>query len=99
MILSGGKKEEYREIKTYWISRLSYIPSGYSNWAEGIIHFDTVTFKNGYASDAPEMVIELKVIEIKEGNPYWGAELNTKYFVLSLGDIISTKNINNNPAS
>lgn len=93
MILSGDKKEEYREIKPYWIGRLSDIPKGYSNWDEGIKYFNTITLKNGYASDAPEMVIECKGIQIREGNPNWGAEEGKKYFVLSLGEILSTKNI------
>lgn len=106
MILSGEKKEEYREIKPYWIKRLiapefawnsltkedreSHLyacPNGFYN------HFDTITFKNGYAGNAPEMIIELKSIKIHYGVPDWGASVGIEYFVLELGDIISTKNI------
>ena len=49
---------------------------------------DTITFSNGYAKDRPQFEIELKGIEIKEGNPKWGAEPGKKYFVLSLGEIL-----------
>lgn len=102
MILSGEKKEEYREVKEFWVSRLAVSHLGavggdfhhrHKNIAYRFKHFDTFTFKNGYAADAPEIVIECKGIQIKEGNAEWGAEPKTKYFVLSLGEILSTKNI------
>lgn len=94
LILSGIKKEEYREKKDYWIGRLcdfdNCIKTNSYNYFK---NFDTITFKNGYAADAPEMVVEFKGIEIKEGNPEWGAEPGTKYFVISMGEILSTKNL------
>ena len=82
MILSGKKTEEYREIKPYYILRL--IGRDYDN----------VVFRNGYARDAPSLTIELKAIRFGTGKPEWGAEPNKKYFVLYLGKIINTKNIN-----
>ena len=82
MILSGKKTEEYREIKPYYNLRL--IGKEY----------DTVVFRNGYASNAPQFTIELKSITQSTGKPEWGAEPNKKYFVLYLGKIINTKNIN-----
>ena len=82
MILSGEKTEEYRDIKPYYNIRL--IGKEY----------DTVVFRNGYARDAPSLTIELKTIRFGTGNPEWGAEANKKYFVLYLGKIINTKNIN-----
>lgn len=81
MILSGAKTEEYREIKPYYILRL--IGRDYDN----------VVFRNGYARDAPSLTVELKTIRFGTGKPEWGAEANKKYFVLSLGNIINTKNI------
>ncbi|MFC2444625.1 MAG: ASCH domain-containing protein [Veillonella parvula] len=81
MILSGKKTEEYREIKPYYILRL--IRRDYDN----------VVFRNGYARDAPSLTIELKTIRFGTGKPEWGAVPNKKYFVLSLGNIINTKNI------
>ena len=81
MILSGEKTEEYRDIKSYYNLRL--IGKEY----------DTVVFRNGYASNAPQFTIELKSITPSIGKPEWGAEANKKYFVLYLGKIINTKNI------
>ena len=49
--------------------------------------YKTITFSNGYAKDRDQFVIELKGIEIKEGNPDWGAEAGKKYFVLHLGHV------------
>ena len=82
MILSGMKTEEYREIKPYYNLRLIGR------------EYDSVVFRNGYARDAPSLTIELKAIRFGTGNPEWGAEEGKTYFVLSLGKIINTKNIN-----
>ena len=82
MILLGEKTEEYRDIKPYYNLRL--IGKEY----------DTVVFRNGYARDAPSLTIELKTIRFGTGKPEWGAEEGKTYFVLSLGKIINTKNIN-----
>ena len=105
MILSGEKKEEYRSITQYWADRLvlmvrisstinydrcdRLVAGDYEKvfWEE----FDTITFSNGYAKDRDQFVIELKGIEIKEGNPAWGAEQGTKYFCLQLGNILSKR--------
>ena len=81
MILSGMKTEEYREIKRYWEKRLL----GKS--------YDNVCFRNGYASNASQFTMELKSITLSTGKPEWGAEESKVYFVLSLGKIINTKNI------
>ena len=45
-IAAGTKKTEYREIKPYWQNRL-----------EGR-HYDLIHFRNGYATNAPEMLVE-----------------------------------------
>ncbi len=81
MIFSGEKKEEYRDIKPYYNLRLLGK------------EYDSVIFRNGYARDAPSLTIELKSIRFGTGNPEWGAVPNRKYFVLYLGKIINTKNI------
>lgn len=103
MFLAGIKKEEYREIKQFWVSRfvnllvvdhtknkshLELILS--EDYDKAFFNFfDTITFSNGYAKDRPQFVIELKGIEIREGKPEWGAEPGKKYFVLKTGQVLS----------
>ena len=82
MILSDEKTEEYRDIKPYYNLRLIGR------------EYDSVVFRNGYARDAPSLTIELKTIRFGTGKPEWGAEEGKTYFVLYLGKIINTKNIN-----
>ncbi len=106
MIFIGVKTEEYRELTPYWIKRIlcdigrtcqffdeKYklkegrdIPKAYFK------PFDTITFSNGYDTYRPQFEIELKGIEIREGNPEWGAEPGKKYFVLKLGEILGDVN-------
>lgn len=51
----------------------------------GFVPYDLVTFRNGYSKDAPVITVECKGIEVREGNPEWGAESGVKYFVIKLG--------------
>lgn len=89
LILSGEKLEEYRDLTQYWNLRL-----GMDDRIEypEMYDFKTITFSNGYSKDRPQFVIELKSIEIRTGKTEWGAEEGKKYFVLSLGEIISKTN-------
>jgi hypothetical protein len=72
MISSGEKKEEYREIKPYWIKRLSQDKK-----------YDVVCFHLGYTNTTLSFLIES--IEKGVGNPKWGAEPGKEYFVIKLG--------------
>ncbi|MBQ2744374.1 MAG: ASCH domain-containing protein [Lachnospiraceae bacterium] len=87
MILSGEKKEEYREIKPYYMTRFkkifdmhpnSYIPVG----------TDTreIRFRNGYGSSRPEFVAECS-LDIKTGREEWGAEPGKEYYTLKIHQI------------
>lgn len=69
-ILAGAKTEEYREAKEYWTRRLNR-------------SYNYILFRNGYAGDAPEMLVELKGIE---------CDFNALRYTLSLGAIIETRN-------
>ena len=117
MIASGEKPEEYREIKPYWIVRLTNInypeeeEGGRKGTIENMVYdivvnqfsgedvlkayfsglksFDTITFRNGYQKNAPELLVECKGIEIREGNPKWGALPGEIYFVIKLGKILN----------
>lgn len=77
MIASGEKKEEYREIKPYWASRI-----------EGK-EFDVVCFRNGYAKDAPTIVVDFLGLGYGLGRPEWGAGKDP-VFILKLGDVLGS---------
>ncbi|MDR9502575.1 MAG: hypothetical protein RI601_12335 [Desulfurivibrionaceae bacterium] len=90
MILAGEKKEEYRDLTSYWESRfIRPIPGEPEEF--NFSFFDTVTFSNGYAKDRPQFTIELKLILIGHGRSEWGAEEDKEYFVLRLGRILSSR--------
>ena len=75
MIACGEKKEEYREIKPYWTTRLKGK------------EFDTVYFKNGYSKNVPEMYVECKGIHIAYiGESKWG--WSETCYVIELGAIL-----------
>ena len=101
MILSGEKKEEYREVKDYWMKRLAGIKGCGTSYNFTLLcnaenkfkEYDTIIFKNGYSKNAPTIVIECKGIDVKEGNKKWGAP-NYRVFAIKLGKIIETSNCN-----
>lgn len=66
MIKNGEKKEEYREVKPYWIKRLLDI--GIPNIGYKAKGFDYIQFKNGYQKGAPTLLIECKGITIGKPN-------------------------------
>jgi hypothetical protein len=78
MIANGKKKEEYREIKPYWDSRLNK-------------DYDFVIFRNGYAKDAPIMYIHINDIRKGIGDKKWGAP-EYEVYIIELGDIIHIDN-------
>ena len=82
MILSGEKKEEYRELTDYWKTRMKNIRKDGAK---------TVTFSNGYAKDRDQFVAEINYIAIRTGLPVWGAEKDKVYFVIHLGKILTDK--------
>ena len=124
-ILAGEKTEEYRELKSYWISRLlkggqieglneslvelsaqeyndliSDLQSQLDNFdsAEDLLeyfglaldYYDQIIFRNGYAKNAPTIIVEWKGIQIKECDTPLG---NKWQFAIKLGKILETKNI------
>ena len=84
MILSGEKKEEYREITEYWKKRLTNVKKQ---------NIKTVTFSNGYAKDRRQFKIEISYITARTGLPEWGAENHKAYIVIHLGRVINKENI------
>lgn len=90
MILSGVKKQEYRDVSDYWKSRfeklfpMEYLGETYSPIIE------TITFSNGYAKDRRQFEIEWKGTMIGPGKTEWGAEKGKEYFVLQLGKVLQS---------
>lgn len=96
MIASGEKKEEYREIKPYWESRLMEFDivsrNSFSSFKNptGFKHFDTIEFKNGYGKNAPKLRVQFMGTVIRVGRREWGAEPGKEYFVIKLGELLTT---------
>lgn len=82
MIASGEKKEEYREIKDYWIKRLQF-----DIWNKRPFH--SIVFRNGYSKNAPTMTVECLGIQVGKAVPEWSDNWEGDVFVLKLGDIIN----------
>ena len=81
MIRSGEKKEEYREITPYYMTRFENI---------GLIHLymptderANILLRNGYRSDSPTIEVNVRLF-IREGKTEWGAEPNKTYYVLRI---------------
>lgn len=102
MIATGEKKEEYREIKTYWIRRLSASRKISIDNLKKRMHttnktyfdfwkldFDTITFRNGYGKNAPTMIVECKGIVIGSARPEWSDNWQGQVFIIRLGNVIS----------
>lgn len=83
MILSGDKKEEYREIKPYYTGRF-YKP-------EFTDRFE-VLFRNGYSGQARSLEATCS-LDIGEGRPEWGAEPGIRYYRLHILEITAVHNI------
>lgn len=87
MILSGDKKEEYREIKPYYTSRFygrAYeynVKKGFMKEYEG--KYKTILFRNGYSKSSPTLKANC-VITKGYGKPELGAEPNKEYYVLKI---------------
>lgn len=106
MTKAGIKTEDYREINSYWIKRLtcefSWDMNKYPlklNEHKLVLNKGSMRQKDftcnvmtlGYPSnDNTERILkfEHKGIEIRTGNPEWGAEPNKLYFVIMHGELI-----------
>ena len=92
MILSGEKKEEYRNINEYYVKKfIKETPSGSNQiiWKD----FDVLELRNGYGLHVPTLQVRIEGIDVDFGDSNWGAEELTEYFVIYLGEILSSKNI------
>lgn len=81
LISSGIKKEEYREVKPYWISRLMLTDGTFKK-------FDKIEFINGYKKDSPRITTECNGIIKGFGNPDLGAFKDKEVFIIKLGNVL-----------
>ena len=93
MILSGEKKEEYREVKYYWLSRLKYYCNHADMMHEFNYNYTHIMFKNGYSKCSPSLLIELISVRFGKAKHEWSDGCEDEVLVIELGKIIETKNI------
>ena len=84
MIASGEKKEEYRELKPYYTTRFRNIWGYPAYWGEKHI----VQFRNGYSLNSPTIEAECTLSTRASGRPEWGAEPDTRYYVLTIHRLV-----------
>lgn len=105
MIVSGEKKEEYREIKPYYNKILGNIFIGFP-FTEAIIEnyksikdYDEnqiksnveIIFRNGYKYNSPSVRCKCW-LDIATGKEEWGAIPGKNYYVLKILDILEVRN-------
>lgn len=98
MILSGEKKEEYREITPYYTSRLSNLFCVWTKNAEyhseNMRNFlqseyakknitEEIMFRNGYNKNSPSFIAKC-TLSVGEGKEEWGAESGKEYYRLHI---------------
>lgn len=92
MILSGEKKEEYREIKPYYTTRFKNIGLIDDNGklTDNIVQ---VLFRNGYSNDSPSFIADVS-LDVGTAFPRWCDELGKIYYRLKVLKISDVKGVN-----
>ena len=94
MIRSGEKKEEYRDIKSYYSVRFRNLMT-YAPWREehiiaairsaaerGGVPIEVI-LRGGYDLLAPAILVKGTLV-IGEGRPEWGAEPGKEYYIIRI---------------
>lgn len=86
MILSGEKKEEYREIKPYYTKRFQ------NQGLLDVYGLPTtnkvpIIFRNGYNANSPAFSAWCS-LDVKTGKTEWGAEQDREYYVIRIENIV-----------
>src|SRR5574344_372520 len=92
MIFCGEKKEEYRDIKPYYISRLIRELCLGDNFFYKLKEEPqkiVIELRAGYKRESPMLRAEAKVT-IGTGKEEWGAEPNTEYFIFQILTIVTS---------
>ena len=104
MIRSGEEKEEYREIKPYYTSRvrnlITYMPlkdefvvNVVKAYEDKGVPFDNIVLRGGYNLLAPAIRIS-GTITIGEGKPEWGAEPGKTYYIFRIDEVEDLLTVN-----
>lgn len=103
LILSGKKKEEFREIRPNNSKKyIEYFTADDGEEDVKPIKVDRIQFFNGYKPGRPEVIIDVKSAEIEyivdEDGEFVEYEENGEFYltaqmVYSLGKVVSRKNI------
>ena len=93
LIASGKKKVEYREIKPYWIRRLTISKSVVPEFRDArmkFIRFDEIHLRNGYRKDSPFMRVGHRRTRI--GVPFSDPPfVGIPVFLIHLGKVIEVR--------
>lgn len=84
MIDSGVKLEEYRDITPFYQSRIDKYMDAIRQGKKVC-----VTFYKAYNTNRPSMTFEIESIQLREGNPAWGAIKGVEYYCIRLGKRIN----------
>lgn len=93
MILSGEKKEEYRECTKYYKGRFFNLFDIIDECDGDLINpFEEkpereIMFRNGYSKNSPSFVAKC-TLSVGTGKEEWGAEKDKKYFILTVQEIL-----------
>lgn len=99
MILSGVKKEEYREIKPYYDSRLLKEFGMFREDNKLVIgnvyppqdlSKQQIKFRNGYNNNSPS-ITAICSLDIGTGKEEWGAEPGKLYYILKIHELLNEK--------
>lgn len=99
MILSGEKKEEYREIKPYYTSRLEKLFSYNIHTNKSEVWYlgnktipQEIMFRNGYNHNSPFIKCKC-VLGAGFGKKEWGAIPGQLYYILRIVEILEVSNV------
>ena len=84
LIASGQKKNEYREYKDYWKTRLMESHMEFKQ-------YDEIHFRNGYGNDKPFMRVECLSIGYINGSKINYLLNNVQYFDIRLGKVLEVR--------
>lgn len=100
MILSGEKKEEYREHNDYYFTRFANL-FGFIEYNGEIAsrlpeitkkEIQSICFRNGYSRSSPYFIARCS-LRLGEGNILWGGEPEKEYYILTIHEVVKKGNI------